>query len=716
MGVAERAEQAPGISTEVRHRLLLSLVHRLTKLINQAARTTVVVIDDMHWIDAGSKSYIDQIAEAVENTYCLLLVNFRPEYDIGWTRKSYYQQLPLVPLNAADAGRLVSELLGSDPSLAPLTARLLAWTGGNPFYAEEVIQMLIGGGHLEGRRGRYKQVSPIEQIHVPDNVRAVIAARIDRLDDSAKRVLQQASVIGKIFSVPILEATLDFDNNDLADKLETLRAGEFIHQLALYPVIEYAFKHPLLHDVAYETQLRSVRSEAHAHVATALARQEAEDSEENAALLAHHWGLADRPAEAIKWHRKTALRSLMSDAASSFRHWSRVRELSKLLGSGKDTLSMGADACARMLNLGWQIGLGESEAQELFVDGKALAQRSNDFALVARLNMVYGASRCINLGITADNVEFSKEAVAIAREIDDRPLHASACMTLVNGYVMCGCFEQAIKLADQTLAEIPAEAFFGAGNISPASTLVALRAVACGLMARDPARALQDLRSTITGSTRHGYIEVEVFAHSMSAWLHALLGQDREALEHAQAVIPLAAELGSGLAGCHQHLAMGRAQLACGDHRRAEQSFAALLELAEERRTGGVLLAAGLAGVATTLLVGGNTSGALDEAEKSVTYCRERKVEWDLSPWLILSRARIAAGDKTGAETLLDQAHALIERTGAMIFRPFLHEYRAAFAEKFLHDRDVVLQRDTALRLFAELGADGHVERLRRTV
>jgi adenylate cyclase len=89
------------------------------------------------------------------------LVNFRPEYHTDWMQKSWYRQIPLTPLGRDAIAELLTDLLGSDPSIAALATPIHARTGGNPFFTEEVAQTLIESGHLEGKRGAYRLVTPV---------------------------------------------------------------------------------------------------------------------------------------------------------------------------------------------------------------------------------------------------------------------------------------------------------------------------------------------------------------------------------------------------------------------------------------------------------------------------------------------------------------------------------------------------------------------------
>src|SRR5205085_3711098 len=146
-------------------------------------------------------------------------------------------------------------LLGSDPSLDGLPDVLRERTAGNPFFIEEVVQSLVEAGSLEGERGAYCLVRPVETAAVPASVQAVLSARIDRLPEREKGVLQAAAVIGKECPGPVLDRVVQLEPASLEDALRNLVAGEFVFEQELYPEAVYAFKHPLTQEVAYGSQL-----------------------------------------------------------------------------------------------------------------------------------------------------------------------------------------------------------------------------------------------------------------------------------------------------------------------------------------------------------------------------------------------------------------------------------------------------------------------------
>jgi adenylate cyclase len=242
-------------------------------------------------------------------------------------QRSYYQQLPLLPLGPEAIAELLGDLLGNDRSLDRLRALIQERTGGNPFFIEEIVQSLIETGALAGARGAYRLVRPAEEVGLPATVQSVLAARIDRLPEREKRVLQTASVIGKKFSEPILKRVADLGDGDLSAALHALTSAEFLYQESLYPEAEYAFKHPLTQEVAYRSQLSERRAGVHGAVARAIEEIDSGNLGEGAALLAYHWEHAGEAREAAKWHRRAAEWVGLNNSADALRHWGSVKEL-----------------------------------------------------------------------------------------------------------------------------------------------------------------------------------------------------------------------------------------------------------------------------------------------------------------------------------------------------------------------------------------------------
>jgi class 3 adenylate cyclase len=305
LGVGDAA--APDDSPQSVATRLAAFMRRFVRL-RSAHEPVVLLLDDAHWIDRASDELVREVGASVRDTRTLLLANFRPEYRPAWIGGSHYQQLALSPLGEGASRELVQDLLGSDGSLGEVSALIRERTAGNPFFTEEVVHALAASGSLIGERGAYRLMAPVDTLALPETVQSLLAARIDRLDEQAKHLLQAAAVIGKQFDEPLLGEVSGLDGHDLNAALGALQDGEFMRLVTPSPRPEYAFKHPLMRDVAYRSQLAERRARLHAAVATALEKLREDRLGEHASLIAHHWEASGLRLQAARWKRRAALK------------------------------------------------------------------------------------------------------------------------------------------------------------------------------------------------------------------------------------------------------------------------------------------------------------------------------------------------------------------------------------------------------------------------
>jgi class 3 adenylate cyclase/tetratricopeptide (TPR) repeat protein len=225
-----------------------------------------VVFEDLHWVDAETQGLLDALVDSLPTARILLLVNYRPEYSHGWGSKTYYSQLRLDPLPAESAEELLRALLGETEELDPLRHLLMERAEGVPFFLEESVRTLVESGALDGERGAYRLARPFATIQVPATVQAILAARIDRLPPEDKTLLQTAAVIGKDVPFALLQAIVDIPEDAVRMGLGRLQAAEFLYETALFPELEYTFKHALTQEVAYTGLLQERRRALHARI------------------------------------------------------------------------------------------------------------------------------------------------------------------------------------------------------------------------------------------------------------------------------------------------------------------------------------------------------------------------------------------------------------------------------------------------------------------
>jgi class 3 adenylate cyclase/tetratricopeptide (TPR) repeat protein len=275
-----------------RQRLLDALKRVLLR--ESIEQPLLLVFEDLHWTDAESLAWLNTLIDSLPMARVLLLVNYRPEYQHGWGRKTYYTQLRLDPLPPASAEAVLDALLGDGmrgqhaTSLQVLKQLLIVRTEGNPFFLEESVHTLVETGVLVGEPGAYRLAQPVDSLQVPATVQAVLAARIDRLSPEAKRLLQTAAVIGTEVPVPLLQAIADTPAEALQRSLAQLQAAEFLYETRLFPEHEYTFKHALTHEVAYGSLLLERRRVLHARIVAALEGLAGNRAAEQVERLGHH--------------------------------------------------------------------------------------------------------------------------------------------------------------------------------------------------------------------------------------------------------------------------------------------------------------------------------------------------------------------------------------------------------------------------------------------
>jgi class 3 adenylate cyclase len=322
VGIANPEMELPKIDPDARRR-------RLTALLNSAqlARTepAVFVVEDAHWIDEVSESMIADFLAVIPQTPSLVLITYRPEYHGTLAQVAGAQTIALAPLSDTETATLVSELLGGDQTVWQVGEMIAQRAGGNPFFAEEITRDLAERGVLVGESGRYKCDVDVADVSVPATLQATIAARIDRLGAPAKQTLAAASVVGARFNRDLL-ASLEVE-----PIVDELIAAELVDQVRFNPRAEYAFRHPLIRTVAYESQLKSDRARLHRRLAAAIEAGDPAAADQNAALVAEHLEAAGDLRVAYGWHMRAATWATNRDINAARLSWDRATKIADAL-------------------------------------------------------------------------------------------------------------------------------------------------------------------------------------------------------------------------------------------------------------------------------------------------------------------------------------------------------------------------------------------------
>jgi class 3 adenylate cyclase/tetratricopeptide (TPR) repeat protein len=263
-------------------------------------RPLVLAVEDLHWIDKTSEACIDYLIDWLADTRILLILLYRLEYTHPWGSKSHYGKIGLTQLGFQSSSELVQAILEGGQTAPALRDLVLERSGGNPLFVEELTHSLLENGTIQKKDDRYVLTRDPSHIRVPDTIHGIIAARMDRIEESLKRVMQVASVIGRVFAFRILQ-TMTEVREDLKSHLLNLQGLEFISKKSLFPELEYIFKHALTQEVAYNSLLQQRRREIHERVGLSIEAQYPDRLEEYYELLAYHYGQSDNKQKAMDY-------------------------------------------------------------------------------------------------------------------------------------------------------------------------------------------------------------------------------------------------------------------------------------------------------------------------------------------------------------------------------------------------------------------------------
>jgi class 3 adenylate cyclase len=570
LNIADPAVVLPIIAPDARRRRVAALINA-TQL--ACTRPAVLLVEDVHWIDAVSESMLADFLAVIPQTRRLVLITYRSDYNGPLRHVAGAQRIFLAPLSNTETVALVGELLGSDPSVGEIAEIIAGRAAGNPFFAQEITRELAERKVLEGQRGRHLCVKTAAEVRVPATLQATIAARIDRLGVEAKRTLNAAAVIGYSFGSDLLVA-LGFDAS-----VEELVATELVDYVPSSKSVKYVFRHPLIRTVAYESQLKSDRARLHRQVAAAIEARGSGSAVPKAALIAEHLTAAGDLCAAFNWHMRAAAWATHRDVTTARRSWERAQEIADTLPA--DTLDRTAMRIApRTMLCGIALRIPMNVAGGRFDELRELCTHTGDEASLAIAMAGLVAEHALRFRLRQAS-RLASEAMALAESIADPNLTVGLFAPLVYAKVENAEWCEVLQWS-QRIIEL-ADGDSSKGNFivgSPLAVAFASRAVARWRLGRpgwriDLRRGLAMARSADPGS----------YAMVITAYLgsipNGVLKPDDSAIREIENALRIAERSGNdsalaitratlGLALVHHHTVAMRDR---GQHLLAELSL-----------------------------------------------------------------------------------------------------------------------------------------------
>ena len=440
MGIGDPDTPPPTIRPDARRRRLSALINSVSLTRTQPV---LYVIEDAHWIDEVSESMLAEFLTVIPQTPSLALITYRPDYRGLLANVPAAQTISLAPLSDSETAALLDELLGTDPSVAGIKALVAERAGGNPFFAQEMVRELAERAVLEGDRGGFTCSTDLAEVTVPATLQATIAARIDRLDPDAKKTLNAAAVIGSHFTPELLAAVGN------APVLDALLAAALIDQVRFTPGAEFAFRHPLIRAVAYESQLKSDRAHMHRRLAAAIEAHEPESADQNAALIAEHLEAAGDLRDAYRWHMRAATWATYRDIAAARLGWeSATRIADALAADDPDQAAMCIAPRTMLCGIAWRVHVNNVE--DRFDELRRLCSATGDKASLA----------IAMAGLVVDHTfqdrvreasRMASETIALIESIGDPALTVGLSFTPIRAKTASGEYSDMLRLAQRVI-------------------------------------------------------------------------------------------------------------------------------------------------------------------------------------------------------------------------------------------------------------------------
>ncbi|HXA89346.1 MAG TPA: adenylate/guanylate cyclase domain-containing protein [Mycobacterium sp.] len=458
----------PDVDPDARRRRLVELIKTVSRARPAPA---VYIVEDTQWIDGVSEKLLAAFAAAVPRLRATLLVVYRPQYSGTLSRIAGAHLITLTPLSGSHIAELIKGLLGEHPSVLGLSTVIADRAAGLPFAAEEIVRDLAERGELEGDPGAYVCVREVRDIHVPASLQAIIGARIDRLTATAKRTLSAAAVIGAQFDTELLESLLD--SIDVAPLIE----AQLVEQVGCAPHGTYGFCHPLIQQVAYESQLKAGRSELHRRVAAVMQRTHGGFTGQEAAIVATQYAAAGDLRDAYDWHMQAATWYGARDIPAARKSWQQaVRAADRLPDDDPDRLTM--RIAPRALLCGSTFQVGGTPADTGFDELRALTAEAGDKKSLA----IGMAGHLTTLTFNAHHSEaasMASEFAALVESIDEPEMTAGLFYAAAQAKWEVGEAAESLRLAQRIIDIVDGDPTMGSLVVgSPLAWALAVKGAA----------------------------------------------------------------------------------------------------------------------------------------------------------------------------------------------------------------------------------------------
>jgi class 3 adenylate cyclase/tetratricopeptide (TPR) repeat protein len=405
----------------------------------------IVFLDDLHWADPTSLDLLTTLLPLVNQNQLMIITAFRPRRsEPSWqfhetAERDYhfrYRAIFLEPLDIDQSQNLVANILEVEDLPETVRQAIMEKAEGNPFYVEEIIRSLIDNKQVVKEDGHWRATQDVVGIAVPDTLTGVITARLDRLDEQARQLVQSAAIIGREFSVSLLAAVAD-SSKSLDEAIVNLQRREIIQEKSRYPERRYIFKHALTQQAAYDSILLSNRRELHRRAAKTIENHKPDQ----AAEIARHWLEARKPGRAMPYLVKAG-----DQAASAYATGEAIDYYNQALDmhdtvDNPDVVRLAYEGLGSTLLFANQIEEAVANFQEMLALGEEMGNSSMQISANNKLAATVG----LYMGQFQQAEQLLTRAESLANKNQEKPGEAEAALIRCQMCTAQADFESVIK-------------------------------------------------------------------------------------------------------------------------------------------------------------------------------------------------------------------------------------------------------------------------------
>ncbi len=499
-----------------------------------AEKSLIIAIDNLHWIDDISNEFIDFFMDSLKSTHILLILLYRPECTLQWTDSANYTEINLERFDTGLSAALLESLLPNG-EIEPVLGKLIRnRAGGNPLFTEELTHTLLENGSIQKKDNRFVLNTEADSISVPGDVQEIIATRMDQLEESLKRTMQMASVIGSDFGPTLLQAITGMQE-ELKSHLTNLGAMELIYSKSSSKDPEFVFKHDLTREAAYNSIEADKKKEIHNKTAIAIEQSYPERLKDFFETLAYHFSNAENWQKAYKYlalsGEKARISSLNEEA---YRFYIQALQALEYLPDTDEYQKPEVEI--RFSLAGIQILMDyPTGSKENFERMEKIANELGDARSIALASVIWQTYHG-NTGSPELSKKYAELGLEKALEVQDVEIMTAVAASLCGSYAISGEYAKLIEYAPRVIKSLEKEEK-KTDLWNAAVNLYSFLCTFCGAVKAllgDPNEGKLYCEKAILNATEIGHLPSLGMSEAGMAALGAIIGDGLLTIEHAQ--------------------------------------------------------------------------------------------------------------------------------------------------------------------------------------